>query len=335
MLSPSRRGFTLIELLVVIAIIAVLVALLLPAVQQAREAARRTTCRNNLKQIGLALHNYHDVHRALPIGARAQAGAMGGQSVSWWVGLLPYLDQAALFEQFDHVKTNNGMTVAALNPDNNSLAAKVNLTFMLCPSSSLPPRLPAPNHNQAMYVGIAGAVADASVTDPRQASVTATASPSNCLGSPDTTGYISARGLLCANECFRMRDVADGTSNTMVVGECSEYAKDQNGKLCSVHGSFPSSWMTGTNWQDTPTRSASAGIRSIYNLTTIRYAPNSSYTLPGVRENHGANNPLTSPHIGGIFILMADGAVRWYSDNSDLTILKSLATRDDGRLVEQ
>ena len=89
-----QRGFTLIELLVVIAIIAVLVALLLPAVQQAREAARRSACKNNLKQIGLALHNYHDTYNSLPLGVRNDQGNRWG--MSWFVGILPYVDQAPL-----------------------------------------------------------------------------------------------------------------------------------------------------------------------------------------------------------------------------------------------
>ena len=90
-----RRGFTLIELLVVIAIIAILVALLLPAVQQAREAARRASCKNNLKQIGIALHNYHDVHRSFPFGGRSPTRNAG---TSWRFGLLPFLEQNAIFD---------------------------------------------------------------------------------------------------------------------------------------------------------------------------------------------------------------------------------------------
>src|SRR5260221_2153880 len=98
--SPLRRGFTLIELLVVIAIIAVLIALLLPAVQQAREAARRTQCRNNMKQLGLAMHNYADVFQYLPMGEGLDLGNnTGGWRMSGYVGMLPYFDQAPLYNQ--------------------------------------------------------------------------------------------------------------------------------------------------------------------------------------------------------------------------------------------
>ena len=104
---PQRRAFTLIELLVVIAIIAILIALLLPAVQQAREAARRSQCRNNLKQIALAMHNYHDVHRQFPIGAMGGGGtaypgnAGGGSGCVWLRYILPYIDQTAIYNQWD------------------------------------------------------------------------------------------------------------------------------------------------------------------------------------------------------------------------------------------
>lgn len=96
MTSIRRRGFTLIELLVVIAIIAILIALLLPAVQQARESARRTQCKNNMKQLGLALHNYHDVYNQFPINY-STVFTMDNTTLSWMVGILPYIEQATLF----------------------------------------------------------------------------------------------------------------------------------------------------------------------------------------------------------------------------------------------
>ena len=106
-----QRGFTLIELLVVIAIIAVLIALLLPAVQQAREAARRTQCKNNLKQLGLALHNYHDTHGTLPIGSGiTDPGGVGGRRQSGFVGMLPFIEQAPLYQQISGTYTNSGGT---------------------------------------------------------------------------------------------------------------------------------------------------------------------------------------------------------------------------------
>ena len=119
-----KRGFTLIELLVVIAIIAILIALLLPAVQQAREAARRTQCKNNIKQLGLALHNYHDVNLTFPPGYVLQeGGAVGAHNWDWSAMILPYIEQSALFNTLDVGQTrpsqalNNPVQLAAMvNP---------------------------------------------------------------------------------------------------------------------------------------------------------------------------------------------------------------------------
>ena len=136
--NAPRRAFTLIELLVVIAIIAILIALLLPAVQQAREAARRTQCKNNLKQIGLAMHNYHDVYGSFPLNYEAtrngDASGRNRTSVSWITASLPYFEQASLYQTLDF----NDITGASYNTLNNAAAQKVRLTVltgMLCPSN--------------------------------------------------------------------------------------------------------------------------------------------------------------------------------------------------------
>ena len=124
----SRSGFTLVELLVVIAIIGVLVALLLPAIQAAREAARRSQCGSNMRQLGIALQNYHDRYKAFPIGGRCNIGS-GNWGVSWWVATMPFTENASLFENYDHLSNQNGWTHS--NANNATLANNAVLGVML------------------------------------------------------------------------------------------------------------------------------------------------------------------------------------------------------------
>lgn len=160
-----RSGFTLIELLVVIAIIAILIALLLPAVQQAREAARRTQCKNHMKQLGLALHNFHDVHDHLPPGGHDDLTPVGkettggGWGSSWLVFTLPYVEQAPLFNQLDFSNNSGWGTSAGINTQ---AADRKVIDAFICPSSTLPKlcssgyggtRLTAPS-----YAGVSGTV---------------------------------------------------------------------------------------------------------------------------------------------------------------------------------
>ena len=333
----GRRGFTLIELLVVIAIIAVLLALLLPAVQQAREAARRSQCKNNLKQLGLALHNYHDVARTLPIGASYSQGL----GLSWMVRLLPHLDRSALFNGVDMNSANNGDPGG--NRTNATLVHGVKLSVLACPSGlfpqmtslNLPPSPPpafAPpvtvSHQQTCYVGISGAT--------------------NTNGFPASQvqsyslGYISANGLLTANQSLAFATATDGLSNTLIVGECSDYAYKPNGRGVNVDGSNPTSWISGSPYSGVPPAfdapSASGVSVRIYNLTSVHYSPNAPYVggdsgQKGMQNASGPMNPLTSPHSGGVHGLLADGSVRFLGQNMALWTLKSLACRNDGQIV--
>ncbi len=185
-----RRGFTLIELLVVIAIIAILIALLLPAVQQAREAARRSTCKNQMKQLGLALHNYHDTFNTFPPG-----GWSGGNQLSYTTQILPYIDQAPLYG------TINFSTPGDSSFD--AIAAR-KLVVMLCPSSNKEMENGSATLFAQHYLGVQGTV-----------STTAT------LGNTLTAN----NGMMFSNSKVNFRDVTDGTSNTFQLGEHS-YHKD-------------------------------------------------------------------------------------------------------------
>ena len=192
----ARRGFTLIELLVVIAIIAILIALLLPAVQQSREAAQRTQCKNSLKQIGLALHNYHDVHLTFPpgyiaraVGRNDPAAAETGPSFAWGTMVLPFLDHGNLFNHFDFNEDGD---------DAHNLGhGQVILSMFLCPTDPAPARFALPNGIElatSNYVGIYGY--------------------GNVSMNPG-----NGTGVFYRNSAVRIRDITDGTSGTICVGE--------------------------------------------------------------------------------------------------------------------
>jgi len=163
-MKQRTRGFTLVELLVVIAIIGVLVALLLPAVQAAREAARRTSCTNNQKQLGIALHNHHDTFGRFPPGSANDRTPFGthatgaGWGSGWKVYLLPYIEQSSIYNQMVFDGTNSGYTHAA----NMALVNRVTIPAYRCPSSVLPEFYTSSNNAGSIqmftsYVGIAGA----------------------------------------------------------------------------------------------------------------------------------------------------------------------------------
>tara|TARA_R110002095_G_scaffold99188_5_gene87251 strand:+ start:1082 stop:2152 length:1071 start_codon:yes stop_codon:yes gene_type:complete len=328
--TPRPHGFTLIELLVVIAIIAILIALLLPAVQQAREAARRSACKNNMKQIGLALHNYHDAMRVYPMAV----GAHG--KPNWRIFLLPYLDQAPLYNLLD---TNGGGFYShspappsgATSPagfSGNTALRDLVLNVYNCPSSVNANFANASGLSyQSMtvhYVGISG-----STPDPAGRANVCTGDYNN-----STSNYCK-NGLMLAFESSRIRDCTDGTSNTIIVAEQSGRVngldKSANA-LGAFHGIANSPWNAGTTFPFTATAPGTypSGI------TTVRYPPNayrgSSPPTPAA-SNYSFNTVLNSMHVGGIHVLLADGAVRFVSDNVDFTTLTQLSSKDDGKVI--
>ncbi len=313
-----RRGFTLIELLVVIAIIAILIALLLPAVQQAREAARRTQCKNNLKQIGLALHNYHDNFLTFPMGNTNHTG--GGWGQSWWVAVLPFLDQAPLYNGWDHSNVNSGYVGNVAYYDGKGFAAR------LCPSSPMGQYEWSPHNGGntgaavSHYTGISGAF-----PDPAD-------SARNALW---TNGQYGTGGVLYYRSRIRIGDITDGTSNCMIVAEqsdwCTETATGQ--KRIAI-----SAWPHGM-WMGSP------GNDRQFNTATLRYRPGykqaegghnfygcgSGGLMTGVCGNSGNNNPIQSAHTGGVHVLIADGTVRFIGENINLDTWLRLGIRDDGK----
>lgn len=322
-----RRGFTLIELLVVIAIIAILIALLLPAVQQAREAARRTQCKNNLKQIGLALHNYLDTFNTFPVGANFARGALAnpGFGTTWWVSILPYLDLGNLKNQLTVDGSHPG-SLSNSNPSftgftvNGPIVNGLRLTSMICPSSPLEAvRSSGYVHTITcpQYTGISGAVGDA-------ANGFVNASGREWVGYQ--SGIVSVGGTLVPLKSIRIAEITDGTSNVMMVGEQSNFAKTATGAPTTINNHH--GFLCGVNEVSLPMTGRT------FTVTTIRYAPNSANTaLTGVRNNDGVNNGIFSPHVGGVQILLGDGSVRFLSENLEMLTVRRLATRDDGGVV--
>ena len=262
----KKRGFTLVELLVVIAIIGVLVALLLPAVQAAREAARRMQCSNHLKQMGLALQNYHDVYNSLPFGARAQFINTSNKNPSiqhagpsWYVAILPFCEQKPLSDLIEAAElktpdlTNLNRVIACVpfNVNNQKIQ------WMLCPSSPLPQTEILKNQKNGItsvvpsYVGISGStnhLANRLATEnpfweTRLKPVATSTKPQNIGNTTPGTSQQAWGGMLCPNECYGMAACIDGTSNTMLVSEKADYFYSQHngktsGKRIRIDGSY-------------------------------------------------------------------------------------------------
>jgi prepilin-type N-terminal cleavage/methylation domain-containing protein len=301
-----RNAFTLIELLVVIAIIAVLIALLLPAVQQAREAARRTQCKNNMKQIGLALHNYEGTYTCWPIGSFGPYDKVP----NWRLHLFPYMDQAPLYNALDFNLQFKGNVVTT----NTTVLSKQKIAAYICPSSTLDPNANLINNTQniqtPMYVGISGAYPDPA---------------GRVVGSASNYGgFYTNNGILLHNQLTRMRDATDGSSNVMMVAE-------QSGRvgLEDIRSGYYGGY-TGTTFSLPVTSSYPNGADSwSCGLTSVQYRINAPTKAGGSDNPWDPNTVINSFHTGGIHGLLTDGSVRFISDNIDFTTLTKLCSRDD------
>ena len=327
-MSKRKRplGFTLVELLVVIAIIGILVALLLPAVQAAREAGRRMSCTNNLKQIGLSLHNYHDTLKKLPYGIRGH----NGWGPSWYVGILPYVEQSTIYNRFDHTSANNGWTQT--NANNANLIRDVILNFMVCPSSPLDPLWDSGSCMQLMphYAGISGALPGNGFVESR------ICNNIDCCNSNVQAGKVSGGGLLIPNKPLGLAAATDGTSNIMIVGEASGWGYDASGNRKRIDCGYPHGWIMGSDRAagQVPGENVFNNYGRTFNLTSVEYPIGTTLWGPaGIGDNVGPNNPLQSAHPGGCNGVLADGSVRFFSKTLDMLTLRRLATRDDGGVL--
>ncbi|MDA0282986.1 MAG: DUF1559 domain-containing protein [Planctomycetota bacterium] len=321
-----RRGFTLIELLVVIAIIAILIALLLPAVQQAREAARRSQCRNALKQIGLALHNYSDVHSTLPPGYVSggvsmtdPASAETSLGFSWATMILPFADQAPLYEHFDFSEDSD--------EDHNLEHGQTSLAMFRCPSD--------PSGERFTMVDSGGAVINDSLGDPMEL---ATSNYVGIIGYGSlsmTPGNPAGKGILYRNSSVRFRDITDGTSNTIMAGErASQHQFDANNPSMMVAAN--STWYAAI-----PGIAArSAGMMMMPAMTeassSLILGHVGQPAMMGMMQMHSVHNNtnhivhFSSRHVGGAHFLLADGHVVFLNENINYDTFRFLGTRYDG-----
>ncbi|GAA4433866.1 DUF1559 domain-containing protein [Bremerella cremea] len=331
-LTLLRRGFTLVELLVVIAIIGVLIALLLPAVQQAREAARRMQCTNHLKQIGLALHNHHDTFQRFPPGGAQDQPPFGVDAAkttnwgsSWLVYILPYVEETAIADKWDW-KGSSGV----FNSANNAVVKGLEMEKYRCPSTPLPgfSRSNSGNSAAVTYVGISGAI-NGTIPGYTESRIT-----TNARG-----GSFSAGGILFANSKIRFADMTDGSTNTLAASEHGNWLTDTSGTRQDWRASQPWSWTIGCKSSDSPPNMTYNGDNRPFNITTIRYVVNRTTGWTddeggtGVGNDGGANIPLNSTHPGGVNVLLGDGSVRFLAETIPLETLARLATRDDGQPI--
>jgi prepilin-type N-terminal cleavage/methylation domain-containing protein len=330
-----QRGFTLIELLVVIAIIAILIALLLPAVQQAREAARRTQCKNNLHNLGLAFHNYHDSANMFPPGYNVIIAppVLDHNTKSAFERILPFIDQAPLFNQIDQsVPMMMGPPGynATIQQNNTNLAASI-LPIFLCPSSVGDPLgdylypagafgggFPAANCTfrgaRTDYCGTSGV---------RGTYGTLAYAPNPQAG--DREGTIRAAGAP-GGDASRIRDLLDGTSNTFILGERTGGRKLywKNKEATGIPGQTIIEQTNGGSWADS--LAFEHWLQGALYDGTGNGGPCSMCT--NIR-----GNGFHSFHTGGNHFLMADGAVRFISENIAGYTFAGLITRKKGEIA--
>ncbi|WDI44547.1 DUF1559 family PulG-like putative transporter [Bremerella sp. P1] len=309
-----RKGFTLVELLVVIAIIGVLIALLLPAVQQAREAARRTSCFNNLKQLGLAMHNYHDTFGSFPSGYIATASdtktplAEGEPGWGWASLILPQMEQGNIADSLIDYRLS-------ITHGNNQQARETIILPYACPSDRSPEvfdlHMEDGSHLElasANYVGCFGTI-----------------ELHDCEGLP-AGQRCDGNGMLGHNAKRAMRDVTDGTSHTLMVGE----------RATSIRGADELLFST---WVG----SVSGGEEAIARILGIAdHAPNSQYDEEHDHDDDGDDDhdhgehhldDFGSRHPAGTNFVFADGSAHLITETIDLAVYQALATRNGGEVV--
>ena len=284
-MKKNRNGFTLIELLVVIAIIAILVALLLPAVQQAREAARRSTCKNNLKQLGVALHNYHDSHNRFPPGYVEQVAFRSNWG--WGAMILPMMEQGPLYDQLQ-IGSPESLALVLTNATGKVPLLQEGIPSYRCPSDTAPQinsdHVPLDINDNPVEI-----------------------STSNYVANHDGDYWVQGdRGMFGQNSSYRFRDITDGTSNTIMLGERNWRLSRNNVGVIPECNAGLVFGIGGDGTGDT-------GRRGRFTLALGRFGIN-----PAGAEADAVSQcarGYSSNHRGGAQFLMSDGAVRFISEN--------------------
>jgi len=347
----NKTGFTLVELLVVIAIIGVLVALLLPAVQAAREAARRSQCTNNLKQLGLAVLNFESTQRNLPsagYGIGSGEVTPGGLEIqydfSWIVRVLPYAELGNVFDQLDQEGEGpDGTSLRGWSrfaPQTRQALDGFQPSLLICPSSTLERSRSFGSGEEvarSFYVGIHG-----SARSRLPSGVDTDFTPDNDDGGPQfgffrgsrsNLGMYSDRGAFQLGADVPLRRISDGTTNTLLLGEQSNFMKNELGEEVDLRSDCAHTIMMGSD----------IGWGRHFNATTVRYPINfseSDFEDPdgnpaGLQRNCARNRPLNSPHPGGAHVVSVGGDVRFLLDDTDIEVLWNLSDRDDGYVINQ
>jgi prepilin-type N-terminal cleavage/methylation domain-containing protein len=339
---PRRFGFTLIELLVVIAIIAILIALLLPAVQQAREAARRSQCKNNLKQIGLAMHNYVDTFGVFPIGSlyglSTTYSVWSSSKISWAARLLPYMDQSPLYGKIDFGRN-------PANGGNNTAVYGVDLPAYRCASD------PGGRGQtgQTAYAPTNYVVCVGTGQDARGGGGSGATPPADILPpSGNSTWYACPQnddtqlGIFSANSHASIASVLDGTSNTLLASECLvggtvyKQTSPAGETVCNAAGvnSGPTrTTLRGYSWfyGDYQSWYFTTYLTPNYLRSAATLDPSGMYDCSN--NDIGGANVARSRHTGGVQATLADGSVRFISENINLATWQNLGNRKDGQIL--
>ena len=293
-----RCAFTLIELLVVIAIIAILVSLLLPAVQQAREAARRSSCKNNLMQLGIAIINYEHQWETFPLGSANATGPIinerKGYHVGWMVRILPHMDDDNAFDKFDFTK-------GAYDPANREVAA-YKPHWRYCPSSPLPGYFDVTDEKTGELFEVVG-TSYAGVHHSKQAPI-------------DTDND----GIFVLNRAISAHDVTDGLSHTLMAGE-------------KISGGHELGWVSGT--RATLCNTATAPNEMKYEVEKETGTRAGDAVFEWEPEDPKATLGFAGFHVGGAHFVLGDGSVRFISENVDVETFSQLGNRHDGELLRE